>query len=136
MQLENEKYKEKVEELEKWIILLTNNFYGGNLNSVDAIEKGLSKIDEQRNHIFQLKKTLLFERKKYGDLQTSYMLMKKTMREREEFVRRNAKKEDVEILIIERQNLEENLKLLSDEVESLSQNNNRLLKDLKQRDFY
>ncbi len=68
IQLENEKYKEKVEELEKWIILLTNNFYAGNMNSVDAIEKGLSTIDEQRNHIFQLKKTLLFERKKYNDL--------------------------------------------------------------------
>ena len=52
IQLENEKYKEKVEELEKWIILLTNNFYAGNMNSVDAIEKGLSTIDEQRTHIF------------------------------------------------------------------------------------
>jgi hypothetical protein len=58
-----------VEELEKWIILLTNNFYSGNQNSVEAIEKGLSTIDDQRSQIFQLKKTLLFERKKYKDLQ-------------------------------------------------------------------
>lgn len=68
-QLENERYREKVEELEKWIILLTNNFYQGNPNSIDSIEKGLQTIDEQYLHIFQLKKTLLFERKKYADLE-------------------------------------------------------------------
>lgn len=38
--------------------------------------------------------------------------------------------------MLQRQALEENLRLLSDEVESLSQNNSRLLKDLKQREFY
>lgn len=38
--------------------------------------------------------------------------------------------------MLQSQALEENLRLLSDEVESLSQNNSRLLKDLKQREFY
>jgi hypothetical protein len=38
--------------------------------------------------------------------------------------------------LLQRQALEENLKMLSDEVESLSQTNSRLLKDLKQRDYY
>lgn len=54
-----------MEELEKWIVLLTNNFYAGNPGSIQAIQDGLQTIDEQRQHSFQLKKTLLFERKKY-----------------------------------------------------------------------
>ena len=62
--MENERYREKVEELEKWIILLTNNFYAGNPSSIESIQKGLTTIDDQRTHIFQLKKTILFEKKK------------------------------------------------------------------------
>lgn len=53
-----------MEELEKWIMLITNNFYAGNPSAIDAIQKGLSTIDEQRNQIFLLKKTILFEKKK------------------------------------------------------------------------
>jgi hypothetical protein len=53
-----------VEELEKWIMLLTNNFYAGNPSSLEAIQQGLAVNEEQRQHIFQLKKTLLFEKKK------------------------------------------------------------------------
>jgi len=30
LQIENEQYKEKVAELENWVILLLNNFYEGN----------------------------------------------------------------------------------------------------------
>ena len=64
LQLENQRYKEKVEELEKWIVLLTNNFYAGNPGSVEAIQHGLDANEELRQQVFQLKKTLLFERKK------------------------------------------------------------------------
>lgn len=64
LQLDNQRYKDKVDELEKWIVLLTNNFYAGNPSSVEAIQQGLVVNDEQRQLIFQLKKTLLFERKK------------------------------------------------------------------------
>jgi hypothetical protein len=53
-----------VEELEKWIMMLTNNFYAGNPSSLEAIQHGLAVNEEQRQHIFQLKKTLLFEKKK------------------------------------------------------------------------
>ena len=44
--MENERYREKVEELEKWIILLTNNFYAGNPGSIESIQKGLTTIDD------------------------------------------------------------------------------------------
>jgi hypothetical protein len=37
LRLDNEKYRDKVEELEKWIMLLTNNFYAGNPSAIDAI---------------------------------------------------------------------------------------------------
>jgi hypothetical protein len=53
-----------VEELEKWIMMLTNNFYAGNPSSLEAIQQGLAVNEEQRQQIFQLKKTLLFEKKK------------------------------------------------------------------------
>ena len=43
--MDNERYIEKIGELEKWIILLTNNFYAGNPSAIEAVEKGLSTID-------------------------------------------------------------------------------------------
>ena len=50
--MENEKYKEKIQELEKWIILLLNNFYSGNPASLDTILQGFQTIDEMRNYTF------------------------------------------------------------------------------------
>jgi hypothetical protein len=54
-------------------MLLTNNFYAGNPSAIDAVQKGLATIDDQRNQIFQLKKSILFEKKKYMDLQQGYL---------------------------------------------------------------
>jgi hypothetical protein len=62
--------------------------------------------------------------------------MQKRVKEREEFLKRQGGVNDSELLMLQRQALEENLRLLSEEVEQLSQNNARLLKDLKNRDFY
>ncbi|CDW78716.1 UNKNOWN [Stylonychia lemnae] len=132
VRLENEKLREKIQELEKWIVLLLNNFYSGNPQNLDAIKNGFEVIDEMRNQIFLMKKTILFDRKKYQDLQEDYMNQKKKMKEREE----DMKKMDVGELILQRQALEENLRYLSEEVEALSQKNQRLLKDLKVKDFY
>ena len=36
--MENEQYKDKIKELEKWLVLLLNNFYEGNPNSLKNIE--------------------------------------------------------------------------------------------------
>eukprot|EP00347_Sterkiella_histriomuscorum_P013245 403365454 len=60
------------------------------------------------------------------------MSQKKKSKEREE----DFKKSQVGELILQRQALEENLRHLSDEVETLSHKNQRLLKDLKVKDFY
>lgn len=54
------------------------------------------------------------------------------MKEREDDLKKSEKGE----LIIQKQALEENLKLLSEEVETLSTKNERLLNDLKKQDFY
>ena len=62
--LENSRYKEKIAELEKWIVMLLNNFYQGNPSSIESISKGLLTIDELRNDKFALKKVVLLERKK------------------------------------------------------------------------
>lgn len=69
---------------------------------------------------------------RYNDLQEDYINQKKKMKEREE----DMKKSQVGELVLQRQALEENLRYLSEEVEALSTKNERLLKDLQQRDFY
>lgn len=70
-------------------------------------------------------------------MQQSYYNQQKRMREREEFLKKNQNPSTAgEILLLQRQALEENLRLLSEEVESLSQTNDRMLKELKVKDFY
>ncbi len=69
-------------------------------------------------------------------MQSGYINMQKRVKDREEFLKRQGGGNDSELLMLQRQALEENLRLLSEEVEQLSQNNARLLKDLKNRDFY
>ncbi len=54
------------------------------------------------------------------------------MKEREE----DMKNTQVGELVLQRQALEENLRYLSEEVEALSAKNERLLKDMHQRDYY
>lgn len=81
-------------------MLLTNNFYAGNPSSLEAIQQGLAVNEEQRQHIFQLKKTLLFEKKKYNDLQSSYISMQKRVKEREEFLKRQGSDSNSELMIL------------------------------------
>jgi hypothetical protein len=38
LQLENAKYREKNQELEKWIIILTNSFYEGKTSTLENVE--------------------------------------------------------------------------------------------------
>lgn len=54
------------------------------------------------------------------------------MKEREDDLKKSSTGE----LILQKQALEENLRLLSEEVETLSAKNERLLNDLKKNDFY
>jgi hypothetical protein len=51
-------------------------------------------------------------------------------------LKRQGTNDSSELLILQRQALEENLRLLSEEVEQLSQNNSRMLKELRKKDFY
>ncbi len=41
LQLENAKYREKNQELEKWIIILTNSFYEGKTSTLENVEWAL-----------------------------------------------------------------------------------------------
>ena len=65
IKVENEKLREKIQELESWIMMLLNNFYQGNPQQLDSIQKGLQSIDTLRQDKFQLKKQILIEKKKY-----------------------------------------------------------------------
>lgn len=66
------------------------------------------------------------------DLESAFLELKRKTKERDE----DLKKTDKGELILQKQALEESLKYLSDEVESLSTKNERLLKDLRKNDFY
>ena len=57
---------------------------------------------------------------RYNDLQSSYISMQKRVKEREEFLKRQGSDTNSELMILQRQALEENLRLLSEEVEQLS----------------
>ena len=65
-------------------------------------------------------------------MQEAYLDLKRKVKEREEDFRKCEAGE----LILQKQALEENLRLLSEEVETLSTKNERLLADLRKKDFY
>jgi hypothetical protein len=133
MRMENEQYREKIKELENWIILLLNNFYDGNQDSMQNIEHGLKRIDELRGEKFALKKAVLIERKRYMDLQDQYLELKRSMKVREEEIVQNY---ETGSLLIQKQALEQTLRALSEEVECLSQKNEKLLGQLLQREYF
>lgn len=65
-------------------------------------------------------------------MQEAFLDLKRKMKEREE----DYKKSQLGELVLQKQALEENLKMLSDEVETLSTKNERLLGNLKKHDFF
>lgn len=47
-------YREKVKELEKWLIMFLNNFYEGDANSLSNIQSGLERINELQEEKYSL----------------------------------------------------------------------------------
>jgi len=88
----------------------------------------LKRIDELRAEKFALKKALLFERKKNKDLEEKFLELKRMMSQREEEIREQ--NGEVGDLVIQKNSLESTLKSLSEEVELLSQKNEKLLEYL------
>ena len=88
----------------------------------------MKRIDELRAEKFALKKALLFERKKNKDLEEKFLELKRMMSQREEEIREQ--NGEVGDLVIQKNSLESTLKSLSEEVELLSQKNEKLLEYL------
>jgi len=86
-----------------------------------------------RTEKFNLKRALLAEVKKNKDLENLYLDLKRIFKHREEEL---IKDYEVGELIIQKVQLEETLKALTEEVECLSKKNETLLKDLSRNDFY
>jgi len=65
LNLENERSSEKAQDLEKLVLMLSNNVYAqGDPEAYHQLQVGLSTIEELRAEKFNLKKTVLYERKK------------------------------------------------------------------------
>ena len=135
LRLENERYKLKCEELERWVVILTNSFYEGNTQSLATMDWALQKLEANSQETFRAKLVAMQEKKKVFDLQSSYAKLLDKLKEREEYAKIQTE-DKTEVLVMQRQALEDNLKVLTDEVEELSQSNERMLKDLKQREFF
>ena len=73
MKLQNERYREKIAELERWLVCLLNGYYEGEPTSQQKVESGLQKIDELRYEKFQLKKLLIKEQVKMRQISESYV---------------------------------------------------------------
>ncbi len=70
------------------------------------------------------------------------MHIQRRIKEREEYLKSTDSllgpdsRHQTELLFMQRQSLEENLRLLTEEVEALSLTNTRILQELKTRNFY
>ena len=75
-------------------------------------------------------------------MQQHYVHLQRRIKEREEYLKSTDSllgpdsRQQTELLFMQRQSLEENLRLLTEEVEALSLTNTRILKELKTRNFY
>lgn len=67
------------------------------------------------------------------DLQTQFRDFKKQTQQKEEDIKKGG---DLYKTILEKNQLEQTLMTLSEEVEVMSKQNERLLKDLQRKDFY
>ena len=83
---------------------------------------------------FSLKKQIAFDKKKYLDLKNAYIQCKKEYKVQEaELFQKNP---DLKSILEEKNNLQNTLRVLTEEVEFLSKMNEGFLKELKQKDFY
>lgn len=98
------------------------------------INQGLQTIDQLRFENFNLKKQIAYDKKKYIDLKNAFLELKvKTKAQDEETFFKNP---ELKQLMDDKNNLQNTLKILTDEVEFLSKKNELFLKELKHKDFY
>ena len=86
LRLENEQWRDKVRDTEKWLMLLLNNFYEGN-NQLGNIQQGLAQIDQLRQENFMLKREVLLEKRKHWQLQLQFTEYKRMVMDYEEEVK-------------------------------------------------
>eukprot|EP00347_Sterkiella_histriomuscorum_P015660 403356180 len=133
LRCEIDMYKDKIKELERWLIMFLNNFYEGDPNSLKNIESGLMHIDELRQDKFSLQKALFLQRKHYMDLQNQYLEFRRITQTQEEESKRAG---DIQSIMTQKNQLEQTLITLTEEVELLSSKNEKLLRDLCIKDFH
>ncbi|CDW89827.1 UNKNOWN [Stylonychia lemnae] len=131
---ESDMYKEKIKDLEKWLVMFLNNFYeGGDPKAIKSVEEGLQRIEELRQEKYSFQKAYMQQHKLNQDLQQQFAEFKFQTQLRDEEIRKGG---EIEQLIVQKSQLEQTLVSLSEEVEILSQKNEKLLKDLKSHEFY
>eukprot|EP00347_Sterkiella_histriomuscorum_P000521 403375531 len=138
-------------DLQKWLSLMTQSLQQQLQNNgqealsgtsenftaeglITKINQGLQTIDNLRVENFNLKKQIAFDKKHYVDLKNAYFQVRKEFKQKEQdlFLRHP----DLKEILGEKQNLQNTLKVLTEEVEFLSKKNEGFLKELKHKNFY
>lgn len=64
LRIENDRYRGKCEELEKWVILLTNSFYEGKTHSLETMDWALKGLEIKSLEAYQAKVALVNEKRR------------------------------------------------------------------------
>jgi len=129
MKLESQKKNNTIDELTKWVKNLALLNTGNYADAMNKINEGLEKFFFMQEDICELKKEVMLEKKRFLELTERYnKLQEEIGRQRREMMTTNEG-----MLVIEKTNLENTLKQLSEEVEFLSERNATLLEDLKKK---
>jgi predicted trehalose synthase len=100
-------------------VTLTNSFYEGNTHSLQTMGWAVRSLEAQTYETYRAKLALVQERKRSEGIQQQFVRMEARLKEREEYARDPAA-DKAELVLMQRQALEESLKGLSEEVEELS----------------
>lgn len=77
---------------------------------------------------------MAYDKKQYLDLKNAYIELRVQRKAQDEEI--FVKKPDIKQLMEDKNNLQNTLKILTEEVEFLSKKNELFLKDLRKKDFY
>ena len=87
LKLENERYRSKCEELEKWVLTFTNSFYEGKPQAIETMQTAIRGLEAKSMEVMQAKVAALQERKRYSELNNQYCKVLEKLKEREQYAR-------------------------------------------------
>lgn len=132
LKAESQRKTEQITELQKW----TQNLISLNATNYESamtkVREGLENYFFLKEDICELKKEIMYEKRKILVTTERYNKAKEDLNK----LKREMAATPAGMLFIEKTNLEATLRQSSEEVEALSERNEKLLRDLKINDFF